>query len=958
MLTKYHAKYFAYELTKRCPSDSIQKLMVSLADAQVDLNPHQIDAALFAFRSPFSKGVILADEVGLGKTIEAGIVLSQKWAEGKRRILVIVPASLRKQWMQELVDKFFLSSVILETASFNKEVKQGVFNPFDRKEEIIICSYHFARSKEEKIRRVKWDLVIVDEAHRLRNVYRSDNKIAKSIRDSIDTAPKVFLTATPLQNSLMELYGLASFIDEHIFGDTKSFKEQFVSISDDNIYQDLKERIKPICQRTLRRQVLQYIQYTNRLALVQDFVPGDDEQRLYDYVSDYLRRPLLYALPTSQRQLITLILRKLLASSPYAIAKTLRSLIERLDKALKKDSKIKETLKEELAEDYEELPEMEDEWNNDDDSVEKPLFTDEEVETVHQEIKDLKEFANLAESITHDAKGKVLLQALEMGFMKARELGAKRKALIFTESRRTQEYLCRLLSESEYKDKIVLFNGTNSGEQTKTLYKVWLEKHKGTDVISGSSSADKRAAIVDYFKEKAEIMIATESAAEGINLQFCSLVVNYDLPWNPQRIEQRIGRCHRYGQRHDVVVVNFLNKKNEADKRVYELLDEKFKLFNGVFGASDEVLGSIESGVDFEKRIADIYQKCRRPEEIESEFAVLQTELEQKIDERMKLTRRKVFENLDEEVHEKLRMSRDEGRQYLNKYEQWLWDITKYALEGYADFSQDEEYSFYLRENPFKSLVDLSTGPYRMGCGVNPAKEHIYRLGHPIAKEIIQKAKKETLTPAEIVFNYSNCGKQITIIKDLVNKTGVMAVFQVTVEALEMENYILFAGYKEDGSSLTDEQCFRLFSVPGKLLQEGCLVDLPQSQENEFEVQKNEIFTDIEERNGAFFDDEITKLDKWAEDLKKGLETEIKEMDREIKQLKRDSKKIPKLEEKLKAQRHIKDLEKRRKDKRSRLFKEQDEIEDRKESLIENIENRLKQKTTVEELFRIRWRVI
>ena len=118
-----------------------------------------------------------------------------------------------------------------------------------------------------------------------------------------------------------------------------------------------------------------------------------------------------------------------------------------------------------------------------------------------------------------------------------------------------------------------------------------------------------RSALVDYFRDEGQIMIATEAGAEGINLQFCSLVVNYDLPWNPQRIEQRIGRCHRYGQKHDVVVVNFLNRKNEADQRVYQLLSEKFQLFEGVFGASDEVLGAIESGVDFEKRIAGIYQR-------------------------------------------------------------------------------------------------------------------------------------------------------------------------------------------------------------------------------------------------------------------------------------------------------------------------------------------------------------
>src|SRR6185312_2463507 len=149
--TAYHAKYFAHELTKRCASDSVEKLATALSNAQVDLNPHQIEAALFAFRSPLSKGAILADEVGLGKTIEAGILLAQRWAERRRRLLVICPANLRKQWSQELVDKFYLPSVILETRTFNEAVKRGNLNPFQQSG-VIICSYQFARSKEPYVR--------------------------------------------------------------------------------------------------------------------------------------------------------------------------------------------------------------------------------------------------------------------------------------------------------------------------------------------------------------------------------------------------------------------------------------------------------------------------------------------------------------------------------------------------------------------------------------------------------------------------------------------------------------------------------------------------------------------------------------------------------------------------------------------------------------------------------------
>jgi SNF2 family DNA or RNA helicase len=354
-LTDYRAKYFAYELTKRCASDSVEKLAAVLADAQVDLNPHQVEAALFAFRSPFSKGAILADEVGLGKTIEAGLLLSQKWAERKRRLLVIVPANLRKQWSQELADKFYLPSVILETRSFNDTIRAGNLNPFQQ-EAIILCSYQFARTKEPYLRQTSWNLVVIDEAHRLRNVYKNTSKIALAIKQAVAPFPKVLLTATPLQNTLLELYGLVSIIDDFAFGDLQSYRTRFARLGDCADFTDLKERLKPLCKRTLRRQVLEYVKFTNRHALVQEFVPSEDEQRLYDLISDYLQRPTLYALPASQRQLVTLILRKLLASSTYAISGTLSGLVQRLETAAAAATAV-DAPPDDLPQDWEELDE-------------------------------------------------------------------------------------------------------------------------------------------------------------------------------------------------------------------------------------------------------------------------------------------------------------------------------------------------------------------------------------------------------------------------------------------------------------------------------------------------------------------------------------------------------------------------------------------------------------------------
>jgi ERCC4-related helicase len=960
--TAYHAKYFAHELTKRCPSDSVGKLAASLADAQVDLNPHQIDAALFAFRSPLSKGALLADEVGLGKTIEAGILLAQKWAERRRTLLVIVPANLRKQWSQELADKFFLPSVILEARSFNEAIKKQNLNPF-LQPAIIICSYQFARSKEPYVAQIDWDLVIIDEAHRLRNVYKPTNKIANAIKNAIVRAPKVLLTATPLQNSLLELFGLVSIIDEYAFGDLKSFKAQFSRLTGDDQFADLKERLRPVCQRTLRRQVLEYVKYTNRIPITQEFFPSHEEQRLYDLVSDYLQRPSLYALPSRQRKLMTLILRKLLASSTYAISSTLQGLSLRLAEAAKRAEAVQQA-PEEVAADFETLDEVEDEWKEDDDGESEDSekdtasdYTREQIEEMKQEVMTLKEFSSLAKSIVKNSKGEVLFTALKRGFDEARKRGSGEKAIIFTESRRTQEYLREILEGTDFAGKLVLFNGTNTDPQSKAIYERWLARHAGTDRVSGSPSADKRAALVDYFRDEAVIMIATEAAAEGINLQFCSLVVNYDLPWNPQRIEQRIGRCHRYGQKYDVVVVNFLNKKNAADQRVYQLLDQKFKLFSGVFGASDEVLGAIESGVDFEKRIVDIYQTCRTEEQIEFEFDALQRDMEEQIDDRMRQTRQKLLENFDEEVHEKLRVSLKESSEYLDRYEGWLWQLTRYFLEPYADF-EEGRHGFVLHQNPFPE-EHIHPGPYRSGGGGQTVEDaNLYRIGHPLAQKVIARCRDIELGQKTLTFSYTGAGRRITVLDELLGKEGWLICELLTVSAFESEDYIIIVGLTEEGTALADEQCRRLFSLAAE--EELCPTLPPSLAERMAEsvaMAKQAIVARLESRNGGFFEAELDKLDRWGEDRRATLKAKLRELEDAIKVIKREARLAANLPLKLKLEREKRNIETNR----DEAWKEYEEaardIEKRKDALIDEVEKKLSQQLSQKTLFTIRWRI-
>jgi len=945
-LTDYHAKYFAYELTKRCSSDSMEKLAGAVASAQVDLNPHQVDAALFAFSSPLSKGALLADEVGLGKTIEAGLVLSQRWAERKRRMLVITPANLRKQWHQELSEKFFLPCELLETKSYNAEVKQGNFRPFER-EAIVICSYQFARNKAADVANTAWDLVVMDEAHRLRNVYKPSNVIANTLKVALANKHKLLLTATPLQNSLLELFGLVSFIDEHTFGDLQSFRDQFANLSQEEVFQTLKARLKPICHRTLRRQVTAYVPFTRRLPMVEEFTPEESEDRLYHLVSEYLQRDNLQALPASQRTLMTLVLRKLLASSTFAIAGALGTISRRLKAKIHKEEPAV-SLVDELDQDYEALDETAEEWP-DEQGVE-PL-SDADRAAIEAEIADLDSFAALAVSIGYNAKGKALLKALAIAFAKATEIGAAEKAIIFTESRKTQDYLLRVLADSAYKDGIVLFNGSNTDGRSKQIYAAWKDKHAGTDRVTGSKSADMRSALVDYFREEGRIMIATEAGAEGINLQFCSLVVNYDLPWNPQRIEQRIGRCHRYGQKHDVVVVNFLNRKNAADERVYQLLSEKFQLFEGVFGASDEVLGAIESGVDFEKRINDIYQRCRKPEEIKVAFDKLQLELSLEINEAMTLTSRKLLENFDDEVRDKLKVRADASIASLSRIDRTLMRLTAHELRGHAERVDDS--SFRLNSYPFPSAGAIPLGVYELPRRSGEA--HLYRLHHPLAEHVIEQAKSRELPVAELRFSYEDHVGKISALEPFAGQSGWLTLSAFTVDSLDQaEDHLIFGAETDGGVPLDNECAARLLTLPARVT--GlCSSVAPNTTEAAIHRQQANIQHDISERNAGLVGAEAAKLEGWADDLKLGLEREIKEIDRQIKEARRAAMAALTLEDKLSGQKRIKTLEAQRNEKRRSLFEAQDKVDQQRDDLISIIEGKLTQKAGLENLFTIRW---
>ncbi|CDR33581.1 SNF2-related protein [Criblamydia sequanensis] len=951
--TNYHTQFFAHQLTRRFSSNDSQKLASALFDAKVDLNPHQVEAALFAFKSPLSKGAILADEVGLGKTIEAGLVIAQKWSERKRRILIIGPASLRQQWLQEIQEKFYIPAMILEAKNYKELKRNGCRQPFNdsEKEQIIITSYNFAVSKAEDLSNICWDLVVIDEAHRLRNVYKAGNKTGKAIKTALQGSPKILLTATPLQNSLSELYGLVSIIDDHAFGDFKIFNNHFSKLEDSEKYILLKSRLKSICHRTLRRQVREYINYTNRIPILQRFDPTWEEQKLYENVSEYLRRSELRALPPGQKKLMILVYRRLLASSSYAIAGGLNSLIKNLEKQIGIPKK-NETLIEEIGQDYESFSETADEWEEIVSDTTSSINKDDQ-QAILNEINDLKAFRDLAQSIKENSRGRALLVALKTAFSKAKEIGAAEKVIIFTESRKTQNYLTELLSNAGFSNELVLFNGSNTDHRCNEIYKDWCKRNAGSDKVTGLKTSDMRSALVDEFRESAKIMIATEAAAEGINLQFCSIVVNYDLPWNPQKIEQRIGRCHRYGQKHDVVVINFLNEKNAAEERVYELLNEKFKLFEGVFGASDEVLGAIESGVDIEKRIVDIIQNCRTTEEIEEEFQKFRRDVDGRINQAMKDTRKKLLENFDAAVHERLKVNLRESCEYIGSYERLLWDLTRHELKAKADFNFNE-LSFCLNKK-IQTCDEIPIGKYKLGKEREDV--HRYRIGHPLAQYLIKQAISRKLPGAHMIVHYTKKGPKSAALDSLVGSKGILGLVKLRIDGDDAEDHLILCGRTDQNVPLTEEQVRRIFDYSATIQSEEDL-RWPLHFEEQTKAKRQMIIDQLTIRQVSWFDDENDKLDNWANDQRLSHKANLEKMDDEIKELKKASRQTKIIQDKIDLQRKIKHLDSRRHEAWRVLDEMRQRINQQKDKLLNEAEEKLKNKVTEEQIFILRWELI
>lgn len=950
-ISAFHAKYFAWELSRKRSSSEEDRLSQSLFDASVDLNPHQIDAALFALQNPLSQGVMLADEVGLGKTIEASLVMCQLWAERRRRLLVICPAALRKQWAQELSDKFSLPAEVLDARTWALLRKAGEFDPLNR-DVISVMSYNFATRMEKQLGAIPWDVVVIDEAHKLRNAHRKSHETGQSLKRALAGRKKLLLTATPLQNSLMELYGLTSLIDENVFGDERSFRTRY-SHSDGDL-NALRQRLKPFVQRTLRRDVLEYVPYTQRHALTTPFAPSDAEQELYACITAYLQRDFSYGFPLRQKHLVSLVLRKLLASSTEAVLATLQGMRARLQ-ALLNEQSIDEDWLGKLLDDEDLESDLVDELEAEDEATSAPAAVD--LALLKSEIAELDHYIDLASKVREDQKSHALLRALDQGFERMGQMGAARKAVIFTESRRTQEYLARFLEAHGHAGKVVTFSGQNQGAGSNGIYQRWLARHVGSDRVTGSPAVDRRTALIDHFREQADILIATEAAAEGVNLQFCSLVVNYDLPWNPQRVEQRIGRCHRYGQRFDVVVINFLNQRNEADQRVLELLQDKFHLFDGVFGASDQILGRIESGIDFERRIAEIYDQCRSPQAIEAAFAQLRAELDADIQARMQETERLLLEHFDADIHDRLRTHRERAESQLDRVSRLFWLLTQHVLHGRARFDLNK-LSFDLPEPPVAAAPPGTYQLIRKGDSLTEkVLEHarVYRLTHPLGEYVLDQGRNTATPQALLRFEYRSAKPRISVVEQLSGKGGWLQLNLLELDSFQREEHLVFTGCTDDDQVLDQETCEKLFQLTATVTP----IDLPvpNTLQGNARRQLDAALSRALEQNDKFFQQERDKLDAWAEDRIFAAEQALEDTKLKLKALKRQARLATSMDEARRLQDETRKVEGDQRRQRQDIFAVEDEIEARRDALIDALEKRLHRASHTRHLFTIRWEV-
>ena len=555
--------------------------ILSLSNSRTRILAHQVESTHRIVNS-FRQRFLIADEVGLGKTIEAGLVIKEMiYRHNYGRILIVCPASLLYQWQNEMESKFNEKFTIMDRRLLGRACAgNGGGNPWLVHNKVI-CSLDFIKNRnfEEDLSRTHWDAVIFDEAHRLRRD-SSAATIAYNAAEVISarTRSLILLSATPFRGKLEELYYLIALLDKNILGPFQTFYNEYCLDCS-----DLSALKRKLDQVVIRRTKNEVGGFTRRYARTIRFELYPDERALYDETTRYVAEEFNRALQSENRAVgfVMTVFQKLLDSSNYALRVALANRSTRLKDLLTRALGTHEQVVSFNNNffDCETMPDA------DDPETEGECPVQRTIDELRLEISTLDRLVDIASKIEENKKGEKLVRLVS-------DLKKKGHArfLIFTQFRTTQDYLLSLLSRFD----TVVFNGSMNREQ-------------------------KEEAII-RFRESAEILIATEAGGEGRNMQFCDVLINYDLPWSPLKIEQRIGRIHRFGQPNDVHIYNFSTRDTVAE-RVLEVLTEKLKLFEESIGTPDIMLGQIEDEVNLNTLFMEMASGRKKKREVETELA-------------------------------------------------------------------------------------------------------------------------------------------------------------------------------------------------------------------------------------------------------------------------------------------------------------------------------------------------
>ena len=885
-----HRRFDAEDLVRLRRSSEQRRYAASQRLGRIDPNPHQIDAVMFALRRIPEGGCILADEVGLGKTIEAGLVVAQVMAEGAERVLIVVPKPLLGQWQVELYTLFGISA--LEAADARCEITApGVF--------LVGREYAGSAAGSGRLAAAPpFDLCVIDEAHEMfAGIYKRFDRFgaydessgaaqtAHRVRKLIGPAPVLLLTATPIQNSLTELWGLLHYVEPTgtLVGSLPTFKALFCAGQDGRRLvpeqvPELRRRLAEVVQRTLRHQAQEFLDkpFVGRRAELYEYSMSPEEKQLYDDVTNYLLSPSINAFQGRSRQLLLIGFHRIMASSTAALAKSLERVADRLRRMRQgspdaQRAGVIEPLTSDLDDD--ELPAIED-----DPVVERST-------TIDDELRQVEDFVRRARSLPHDSKAHSLVKVV-------RSIGGRRggnaKLVVFTESLTTQEYLRDLLIEhAGLKDsEITLFRGQNDSPRARQALRRWQEevgRHLPAHRLPSPDIA-VRLALVHEFKSRSRVFIATEAGAKGLNLQFCDTIVNYDLPWNPQRIEQRIGRCHRYGQKRDVTVVNFLAKDNETQRLTLEILTQKLDLFGDVLDMSDSVLHEARSnrseelttalGPDFEQQLNRIWERARSIDEVEEELRRLRETMEDRrreLDRIREHTTGLIETRFDDSVKQVFRRIADELPATLAALDADLERIvTDYLRANGIDHATEVHEGRRLIRIPASERLPgaLSEG-LSVAAGHADALEEVDALhvAHPLVRAAIDDARRRGSGTFSVRFRLTAQAPEV--LQQRRGSRGRLALSRVSYRGFEREDRLVATAVFEDSAVLRPaEAALGLLGMPCEDLP-APLGDLSVTAGDLDEVVDEELFFDqahAAHAEAEAFSRALDQLDQYVED--------------------------------------------------------------------------------------------